>query len=87
MDSTNTTIMADENQYIDYNLDPSQSMYGYRPDEGAAIAFIAIFSVLAIAHVVQGLRYKYWIVLPTLVTGCIGMYISYTVVTIAHTDR
>jgi hypothetical protein len=59
---------------LDYDLYPEASYYGYRPDPAAAIAFIVIFSVLALAHLVQGWRYKYWIVYPTLVTGSIGEF-------------
>lgn len=66
--------MSDETAPISYDQYPQYSPYGYKPNAGAAIAFIAIFSVLAIAHIIQGWRYKYWIVYPTLVTGSIGMW-------------
>jgi hypothetical protein len=65
--------MSDSGRIINYDDYPQASYYGYRPDEGAAIAFIVIFSVLGLAHIAQGVRYKYWIVFPTIVTGCIGM--------------
>ena len=58
---------------VNYDDYPQASYYGYRPDDVAAIVFIAIFSILGLAHIAQGVRYKYWIVFPTIVTGCIGM--------------
>jgi hypothetical protein len=70
---------------ISYDQYPQYSPYGYKPNAGAAIAFIAIFSVLAIAHIIQGWRYKYWIVYPTLVTGSIGSW--YTLETLLRSDR
>jgi len=68
--------MSDSEQLIDYDEYPQASPYGYKPSEAAAIAFIVIFSILGLAHVVQGVRYKYWIVFPTLVAGCVGMLLS-----------
>ena len=64
-----------ELQHIDYDQYPQASPYGYRPAEGTAIAFITIFSILGLAHIIQGARYKYWIVFPTLVTGCLGKFV------------
>ena len=61
-----------ESSQIDYNANPSASIYGYRPDEVASIAFIIVFSLLALGHVILASRYKYWIVYPTLVCGCVG---------------
>jgi hypothetical protein len=71
--------MSDSQRIINYDDYPQASYYGYRPDEGAAIAFIVIFSILALAQVIQGVRYKYWIVFPTIVAGCVGMSIYYIV--------
>lgn len=68
--------MSDSERIINYDDYPQASYYGYRPDEGAAIAFIVIFSVLGLAHIAQGVQYRYWIVFPTIVTGCIGMFPS-----------
>lgn len=59
-------------QLIDYDLYPQASAYGYRPTEWVCILFIVIFSLLVLAHVVQGFVFKYWVVYPTLVLGTIG---------------
>ena len=69
--------MSDTQHSINYDDYPQASYYGYRPDEAAAIAFIAIFSVLGLAHIAQGIRYKYWIVFPTIVAGCLGGFFSW----------
>lgn len=57
---------------IDYNLYPSESAYGYRPTEWVQITFIVIFSILGVAHIIQGYLSKYWIVYPTIVLGILG---------------
>jgi hypothetical protein len=47
------------------------SGYEYLPSEAAAITFIVLFTVSALVHIYQGVRGKYWIVFPTLVTGAL----------------
>jgi hypothetical protein len=48
------------------------SGYEYIPSQAAAIVFLVLFAVSALVHIVQGIRGKYWIIFPTLVTGALG---------------
>jgi hypothetical protein len=48
------------------------SGYGYQPSQNAAIVFLVLFASTALVHIFQGIRGKYWIVFPTLVTGALG---------------
>ena len=47
----------------------SVSPYGYTPSLAPSLAYLVVFSVLTLAHIVMGIRYKYWIVFVTLVPG------------------
>lgn len=67
-------------------LEPGQTVedasgYEYIPSETAAIIFLVLFILTALVHVLQGVRGRYWIVFPTLVTGAISMslFISRTI--------
>lgn len=48
------------------------SGYEYIPSQAAAIAFVVLFTLSALVHVAQGIKGKYWIVFPTLVTGALS---------------
>jgi hypothetical protein len=48
------------------------SGYEYIPSQAAAIVFLVLFAVSALVHIAQGVRGKYWIIFPTLVTGALG---------------
>jgi hypothetical protein len=46
-----------------------QSPYGYTPSLAPSMAYLVVFSVLTLVHVILGIRYKYWVVFVTLVPG------------------
>jgi hypothetical protein len=48
------------------------SGYEYIPSQAAAIVFLVLFTLSALVHIAQGIRGKYWIIFPTLVTGAFG---------------
>jgi succinate dehydrogenase/fumarate reductase cytochrome b subunit len=50
------------------------SGYEYIPSQTIAIVFLVLFTLSALVHIAQGIRGKYWIVFPTLVTGALGMF-------------
>ena len=52
----------------------SVSPYGYTPSLAPSLAYLVVFSVLTLAHIVMGIRYKYWIVFVTLVPGGLCEY-------------
>ena len=52
------------------------SGYEYIPSQAAAIVFLVLFTVTALVHIAQGIKGKYWIVFPTLVTGALGMSLN-----------
>jgi hypothetical protein len=45
------------------------SPYGYTPSKAPGYAYVIIFAVAVLLHVVLGWRYKYWIAFVTLVPG------------------
>nr|ODN95453.1 hypothetical protein L204_03992 [Cryptococcus depauperatus CBS 7855] len=47
-----------------------QSSYGYIPTNWVCIIFIVLFSITGLLHILQAIRFKYWIAFPTLVVGC-----------------
>ncbi|ORY26063.1 RTA1 like protein-domain-containing protein [Naematelia encephala] len=46
-----------------------QNPYGYVPELAAGIAYVVCFAILTILHLGLAIRYRYWIVLCTLVPG------------------
>jgi succinate dehydrogenase/fumarate reductase cytochrome b subunit len=46
------------------------SVFRYLPSIPANTTFIAIFSLLLIAHLAQGIRYKSWVYMSCVVAGC-----------------
>jgi hypothetical protein len=50
----------------------SDSVYGYRPSVPANGFFLAVFSILAIAQLVQGFRRRTWFFGIVMVLGCAG---------------
>lgn len=50
----------------------SYSIYGYRPSVPANAFFLAVFSILAIAQLVQGLGRRTWFFGTVMVLGCAG---------------
>lgn len=46
------------------------SVFGYLPNVPANATFIAIFGLLLIAHLIQGIRYKSWIYMSCVAAGC-----------------
>ncbi|KAI9714676.1 MAG: hypothetical protein M1812_006341 [Candelaria pacifica] len=54
----------------------SASIYGYVPSLAGSAIFVALFAVFAIAHVVQGIRYRTWSFMAAMAGGtaieCIG---------------
>lgn len=47
----------------------SDSVYGYLPSKPATLAFIALFALSFIAHLIQGIRSKSWTFLVALGVG------------------
>jgi hypothetical protein len=60
------------------------SGYEYIPSQAAAVVFLVLFAVSALVHVAQGIRGKYWIIFPTLVTGALGTFQN--ILEFAYTD-
>lgn len=53
------------------------SVFQYRPSLAANAIFIAIFGVLLVAHLVQGVWYKTWSYMGCICAGCILQIIGY----------
>src|SRR4051794_22073974 len=53
------------------------SVLAYQPSLGASGAFIALFGLAMIAHIVQGIRWKTWSFMVCMVLGCIDEIIGY----------
>ncbi|KAJ5088562.1 sphingoid long-chain base transporter RSB1 [Penicillium angulare] len=53
------------------------SLQGYRPTLSVQIAFMALFGVSMLIHLVQGIRYRTWFFASMLALGCIGEIIGY----------
>lgn len=53
------------------------SVFQYQPSLAANAIFIAIFGVLMVAHLVQGVWYKAWSYMGCIVAGCILQIIGY----------
>ncbi|ORX36216.1 RTA1 like protein-domain-containing protein [Kockovaella imperatae] len=51
-----------------------QSPYGYTPSLAPGVAYLVVFSLLALIHLVLGIKYKYWIIAVTLLPGGIREY-------------
>ncbi|XAO26267.1 hypothetical protein I312_105103 [Cryptococcus bacillisporus CA1280] len=47
------------------------SPYGYTPAGWVCVTFIILFVTLACVHTALGVKFKYWIVFPTLIFGCL----------------
>jgi hypothetical protein len=47
----------------------SESTYGYYPSKPANMAFLAIFIISLIAHIIQGIKWKSWTFLVALGIG------------------
>ncbi|KAE8541643.1 hypothetical protein D1P53_001812 [Cryptococcus gattii VGV] len=47
------------------------SPYGYTPAAWVCVTFIILFVTLACVHTALGVKFKYWIVFPTLIFGCL----------------
>ncbi|ADV23363.1 hypothetical protein I305_05590 [Cryptococcus gattii E566] len=48
------------------------SPYGYTPAGWVCVTFIILFVTLACVHTALGVKFKYWIVFPTLIFGCLS---------------
>ncbi|PCH37954.1 RTA1-domain-containing protein [Wolfiporia cocos MD-104 SS10] len=60
---------------VDAQLKHSRfSPYGYQPDIWIGILFIVLFGLSTICHLVQGIHYRLWWILPTIVlAGCMEL--------------
>lgn len=54
------------------------SPYGYIPTEGVCITFIVLFSLSALLHTAQAIKWRTWYMLPTMVIGCIGETVGWS---------
>lgn len=46
-----------------------RSPYGYIPEKAPGIAFLVVFALGTLIHIVLGIKYRYWLVFATLVPG------------------
>jgi hypothetical protein len=53
------------------------SIQSYRPALGVQIAFIVLFGVSTLMHLIQGIRYRTWFFGSMMALGCIGEMIGY----------
>ncbi|KFX91288.1 hypothetical protein O988_07812 [Pseudogymnoascus sp. VKM F-3808] len=53
------------------------SLQGYRPNFSVQIAFMALFGVSMLIHLVQGVVYRTWFFASMMAVGCIGEIIGY----------
>jgi len=56
----------------------TSSDYGYTPSLAWCVVYIVLFSIIAIIHTALALRSKYWIIIPTLVLGCVSEIIGWS---------
>lgn len=52
------------------------SPYGYIPAGWVCVTFIILFVTLACVHTALGVKFKYWIVFPTLIFGCLCEFVE-----------
>lgn len=53
------------------------SILGYQPVTAANSVFLAVFALSLIVHVVQGIRYRTWGFMASLVAGCLDEIAGY----------
>lgn len=56
---------------------PAWSVYGYRPDLGANIAFLCIFVAALLVHAALGLRWREWAFTGCMLAGCVDEIMGY----------
>ncbi|KAL8718577.1 MAG: hypothetical protein Q9225_004307 [Loekoesia sp. 1 TL-2023] len=78
--------MSDYSSYITYGPDTnctpalcpaSLSVYQYRPTLGGNIAFLILFGVAMIVHILMGLRWRTWFFVFCMFWGCVDEMIGY----------
>ncbi|KAI9832696.1 MAG: hypothetical protein M1838_005634 [Thelocarpon superellum] len=57
--------------------DPSESIYGYRPSLGANTTFLVLFGIAMILQIIQGVRWRTWPYMITMVCGSIVEILGY----------
>lgn len=57
--------------------DPSQSIYGYRPDLAATLIFLIVFALSGVAYVFQGIKSRTWFFTGAMVLGAISETLGY----------
>ncbi|KIP03965.1 hypothetical protein PHLGIDRAFT_20109 [Phlebiopsis gigantea 11061_1 CR5-6] len=78
MDSTSTAAASRPTAPI---TDPGRfngSPYHYTPTEWICILYIVLFSISGIIHIIQGIHYRLWFLLPTAVLACIGEVLGWS---------
>lgn len=53
------------------------SVYGYRPSLAANSAFIALFAAAAAVHLYEGIRWKAWLFMCSILVGCASAILGY----------
>lgn len=53
------------------------SVLNYRPSLGASGAFIGLFTLAMIIHIIQGIRWREWSFMTCIVLGCVDEIIGY----------
>ena len=88
MDSlSNIVVRMDENRGCTQSTcPPSQSIYGYAPNLGATLFFLILFSLSAIASLVQGIKTRTYIFTAAMVLGSVSEALGYVAKIMLHND-
>lgn len=52
--------------------------YGYVPTQSTCIVFIVLFSISALLHLGQAIKWRTWWMIPTMTLGCTGEVIGWS---------
>ena len=64
----------------------SDSVYGYQPSVPANAFFLAVFALLALVHIAQGIRWRTWFFGTVMALGCTGEAVGYVGRLMLHGD-
>lgn len=53
------------------------SVYQYRPNLGASVAFLVLFAIAMLVHIYLGIRWKSWFFMSFMLAGCLLEIIGY----------
>ncbi|KAJ4155565.1 hypothetical protein LMH87_000803 [Akanthomyces muscarius] len=62
------------------------SVYGYRPSLAANSVFIALFAAAGAIHLYQGIRWKSWLFMCSVLIGCVSAILGYIGRVMMHTN-